>query len=357
MRTAFRPTLAHAFCGLLLSCACARAEGVSAPLSDAQVDRALDAIWLKAADPEQRSPDSAKRAALEAYLTRLGPGTALVTKAETAPLAESEFPPLRFHSEVLPGGTGYIRMGAFVPGLPGMLEPVLRDFAQMRTASLVLDLRATPAQGTLSLAAEVAACFLPANSHVFTVRSSHEPSVEVRTEKPALAVFRLVVLTGQRTGGPVEAFAGALRSCAGAAIVGVSTRGQAADFELVPLGKDTFLRLPVREALVSGAPGLNPDGLHPDIICTATPEATDAALLRAAADGKVAPLLKQTERPRLNEAALVAGVNPETEAWIQAQLRKGRPKPDPLPKDAALTMAVDFLTAWESLHGKNAPRP
>ncbi len=350
----FRRTLPLASCGFGLALTAASLLAGHAPeLSESQVERALEAIWLKTPAEEQRSPDSAKRAALEAYLTKLGPGTAVVSKAEASKLpSEAEFPPLRFQSELLAGNTGYVRMGAFVPDLPSRLDPVLRDFAQMGARSVILDLRATPAQGTLALAAEVAGCFLPANTPLFALRTSGLPPKVEYAKRSAVAKFRIVILTGQRTAGPVEALAAALRAQGGATLLGVSTRGQAADFDLVPLGKDTFLRLAVREALVPGAPGMVPDGVHPDIICGATPESTDAALKRAARDGKVAPLLKQTERPRLNEAALVAGQNPETEAWIQAQLKKGSPAPEPAPKDAALTLALDFLTAWESLYGR-----
>jgi len=217
---------------------------------------------------------------------------------------------------------------------------------------VILDLRATPAQGTLALAADVAGCFLPSNTPLFALRTSGLPPKVEYSKRAAVAKFRLVILTGQRTAGPVEALAAALRAQAGATLFGVSTRGESADFDLIPLGKDTFLRLAVREAQVQGAPGMVPDGVHPDIICAVTPESTDAALMRAARDGKVAPLLRQAERARLNEAALVAGQNPETEAWIQAQLKKGFATPEATPKDAALTAALDFLTAWESLYGR-----
>jgi hypothetical protein len=65
----------------------------------------------------------------------------------------------------------------------------------------------------------------------------------------------------------------------------------------------------------------------------------------------VAPLLVETERPRLNEAALVAGRNPEMELWIQTQLQKKQATPSQAApgKDEALRLAVDFLIAVEVL--------
>lgn len=322
-------------------------------LSEAQVDRALDAIWQKTPSEEKRSADFTKRAALEAYLQKLGPGTTVVAGVDALePQKESDFPPLHFHSELLPGNTGYIRMGSFLSNLPDKLDPVLRDFSQTGARNLILDLRATPPQGTLDLVAGIAGCFLPAATPLFTQRESDGSSEVVQTKRSAVARFRTVVLTGSRTGGPVEVLAAVLRASGGATIIGVSTQGRAADFDVVPLGGGAFLRLPVREASVAGAPGLFPDGVHPDIVCSATPEAVDTALLRAAKEGRVAPLLKQTPRTRLNEAALVAGENPEMEAWIQSQMTKGKERTEPVPRDAALFLAMDFLTAWDSLFGK-----
>lgn len=325
-------------------------------LTDIQVERALEAIWLRTPAPEKRSPDSAKRAALDAYLERLGPGTAIVTKADLL-TGETPFAASQFHSEVIAPSVGYIRLGAFLNTLPERLEPALRDFEQIGVRSVILDLRATSARGSLSLASDVASYFLPEGTAAFQIQSAGRSNETIRTGKNPVISFRLVLLTGDRTAGPVEAFAGALRAHGGGLIIGVSTQGQAADFEMIPIGNECFLRLSVREALVGSAPQLVPDGLHPDIICNSTPAETDAVLLKEAQEGRVANLLKQTERPRLNEASLLANKNPETEAWIQTQLNRNRPKPEPPLKDAALTMAMDFLTGWEALYGRASGLP
>lgn len=325
-------------------------------LTDTQVDRALEAIWLRTPSAEKRSPDSAKRAALEAYLTRLGPGTALVSKTDIVQ-SEASFAASAFHSEVITPFTGYIRLGTFSEGLSKRVEPALRDFKQIGVQSVILDLRATSVRGTLALAGEIASYFLPEGVDVIQLQSAKQSRETIRTGRNQVAQFRLLILTGNRTAGPVEALAAALRAHGGALIIGVSTPGQAADFDLVPLGKDTFLRMPVREAVGVGAPHEVSIGLHPDIFCHSTSEETDAALLKETQEGRVVNLLKETERPRLNEAALVANKNPETEFWIQTQLGRSQPKQPPLPRDAALTMALDFLAGWDALYGRPAILP
>ena len=154
-------------------------------------------------------------------------------------------------------------------------------------------------------------------------------------------------------------FAAALRARAGATVLGSPTKGEAADFELVPLQNGRFLRLPARIAVLPESPGLFSKGLLPDVPCIVPQEAGDAALRQAASDGRVAPLLTETERPRLNEAALVAGRNPEMELWIQTQLQKkqGAPPPPAPVRDEALRLAVDFLTALEALDARPLALP
>ena len=64
-------------------------------LSAEETEAALEAIWRKTPEPAERSPDSAKRAALQAYLNRLGPGTGLYAEVPVE-LIETDFPPLKF---------------------------------------------------------------------------------------------------------------------------------------------------------------------------------------------------------------------------------------------------------------------
>lgn len=346
---------------VFLSAAAALAAGNAATtpvdgLSQAEMDRALDAIWLKTPRPEQRSPESAKRAALQAYLTRLGPGVGLF-EAAPEPLSEDDFPALRFHSEVLAGKTAYVRLGAFNAELPVRVEAALRDFAQLGARSLILDLRATPAEGTLRIAAELSGHFLPKGAPIFSLRTSVGVGEPLQSQDPEVERFQILILTGVRTAGPVEAFAAALRARLGATLIGAPTQGQAADFELIALGENRFLRLPSAEATLPEEPDLFPKGLKADIPFRADAEDTDAALLYAAKEGRVAPLLQETERPRLNEAALVEGRNPETEAWIEAQLNRSKPKPPRVPRDLQLNLAMDFLRAWDGLHGQAAVQP
>ena len=55
-------------------------------------------------------------------------------------------------------------------------------------------------------------------------------------------------------------------------------------------------------------------------------------------------LLVEPERPRFNEAALVAGTNPEIDAMQAAQRLKGD-KPKPVLRDQTLLRVMDLITS------------
>jgi len=319
-------------------------------LSEDDVDRALEAIWLKVPAESQRAPESAKRAALETYLRQLGEHGGLFNEPKKV-LSVAEFPALKFHAETLPGGIGYVRLGALAAELPTRLEAALRDFKQLNTTILILDLRATPAQGNLDMAVELAGYLLPENTPVCEWHTAKQAAQPVFTERPPVGQFQLFLLTGPRTAGPVEAFAAALRGHGKALIFGCRTAGQAADYESIPLQDGRFLRLPVRDAVFPQEPRLFPEGLRPDLEIKVSNEATDAALSLAAQEGRIASVLDEVEFPHLNEAALVAGKNPEAEAWIDRQLKRRRPPIAPT-RDQALGQVLDFLTAREVLRGE-----
>ena len=346
-------SLRTAFLLALLACV-PYALGIQT-LSEADVDKALEAIWLKSPNADQRSPEAAKRAALEAYLQQFGAGGGIMDGASQT-LSERDFPPLKFHAEMLTGTIGYVRLGAFSAELPGKLETALRDFKQLNARTLLLDLRATPAQGSLDAIVELASCVLPANTLVCEWRTATQATQPVYTQRPPVGQFHLVLLTGPRTAGPVEALAAALRSQGGALIFGSKTQGWAADFDSISLSNGRFLRLPVREAVFAREPRLYPDGLLPNITIKTSMEVSDAALLQAVKTGKLAPLLLEPEYPRASEASLVAGKNPETEAWIAAQLRKS-PTPAPQVRDQALVQVLDYLRASDALRGENPNSP
>ena len=58
----------------------------------------------------------------------------------------------------------------------------------------------------------------------------------------------------------------------------------------------------------------------------------------------MSPFIYDTERPHLNEAALIAGTNPELESSDQ---RRGRSQQNATPRDSMLQRALDLITSLE----------
>jgi hypothetical protein len=104
--------------------------------------------------------------------------------------------------------------------------------------------------------------------------------------------------------------------------------------------------------VLPGGTDIFPGGVKPDLPVEVPQETTDAVLAAELEKG-VADALAETERPRMNEAALVAGTNPELEALASAQRHKGEKSQTPL-RDAVLQRAVDFVTAL-AVYGAKPP--
>jgi hypothetical protein len=83
--------------------------------------------------------------------------------------------------------------------------------------------------------------------------------------------------------------------------------------------------------------------MKPDVAVAVAPADTEEVLAVELEKG-VMPLVTEKERPRLNEAALVAGTNPDLEAMIAAQEHRGD-RAKPALRDEVLERALDFITS------------
>jgi hypothetical protein len=76
------------------------------------------------------------------------------------------------------------------------------------------------------------------------------------------------------------------------------------------------------------------------------PAAEKRQIFQLSGEKGMAPFVYESGRPHMNEAALVAGTNPELEAAEAAQQRRGR-LPEKPPHDSVLQRAVDVVTSLE----------
>lgn len=343
--------LPASFAAVALSFAVAFAAHAESPsraidsLSADDLDEAIELLREHYLTPSALDEVELKRATLRGLLDRLGSGASLVDAGTSA-----NAPVSRFRSETLDGGVAYLRVGSLIEEHLAKLDETL---AAGSPSALVLDLRATPPGTDYERAAEVCRRFTPKGRVLFTVRKPRADEERVLTSRddPTYSGI-LVVLVDGDSAGSAEVIAAVLRTEARAVVIGQKTKGEAVEFADLPLPGGKILRTAVAEVVLPESAPVFPGGLTPDIVVD-VPQATTDALLATAEEKGARALVTETERPRMNEAALVAGVNPELDALESSQRERAAKTPAPL-RDVVLQRAVDFITSLRFLETKSA---
>ena len=165
----------------------------------------------------------------------------------------------------------------------------------------------------------------------------------------------LTVLVDGNTAGAGEVIAAVLHTHLRAYVVGQQTKGEAAQFEEVPLAGGRVLRVAVGEVTLPDATPVFPGGLTPDLVVNVPQKETEEVLQLAMNGSGVAPLVFEKARARMNEAALVAGTNPELDEVqaIQKRREKGDVPAKP-PRDEVLQRALDYITSVRIFEAREA---
>lgn len=294
-----------------------------------QIKLATETIRANHAEASALDETGMARATLRGLLEGLYPGAEL-TGVETPEPASSPF-----RAEILDARVGYVRLGSIGSESIAQLDAALQDFTDKKVEGLVLDLRATPESEDFPLAAQVCERFVPNGTALFSLVRPADKQEKIFTSSRAPAFQGvIVVLVDEDCAGAAEAIAAALRRHARAMIVGTNTSGRAVEFAMLPLGGGHTLRYAVAEARVAGLPAIYPRGLEPDLEVAQSPE-DKKAILEGALEKGIAGYVFESERVRMNEAALVAGTNPEIDAEESSAQLLDRP----------LQRAIDLVTA------------
>jgi hypothetical protein len=156
----------------------------------------------------------------------------------------------------------------------------------------------------------------------------------------------VMVLTDGDTAGVAEAIAAALRFYNKALVIGQTTAGRAAEYSdlLLPSGK--ILHVAVAEMVSPDGRPLFPEGIKPDLPVEMS-IADKRQIFQLSGEKGMEPFVYEAGRPHMNEAALLAGTNPEVEAAEAAQQRRGRAPEKPPAHDPVLQRALDVVTSLE----------
>ena len=301
--------------------------------------------------PDALSDTALARATLQGMLDRLGAGARIFSAGKSVEHRSGQF-----HSEIISGSVGYLRLGALMAGNIAALDGALEGFAAKPPPALVLDLRATPHSSDFELAAECCRRFSPKGRVLFSIKRPKANDEEILTsrEDPRWRGLLIVLVDGS-TAGAGEVIAAVLRTHLGAYVIGQQTKGEAAQFEEMPLAGGRVLRVAIGEVTLPDATPVFPGGLTPDLVVKVPQEKTDEVLQLAMNAGGVASLVLEKARARMNEAALIAGTNPELDELQEIhKLRAKGQEPVKLPRDEALQRALDFITTIRVYESRDA---
>ncbi|MBV8376097.1 MAG: hypothetical protein JO279_03760 [Verrucomicrobia bacterium] len=315
-------------------------------LDQAGLRRVIEQLQSQYFDSSALTNQQIDQAAVEGLLSRLGPGASLQLKTENNQPAQSH----PYKSELIETHFGYVRLGSFTQGDLTKLDDTLRDFRNQGVTGLILDLRTMPPGSDFPLAADILSRFVPKGKVLFDLvePKGGAPQTYNSSAEP-IFTGPLAVLVSQKNAGTAEAIAGVLRNQVHALIFGQKTSGRAVEYEHYPIGDDLVLTVAVKELVIPGAPIIFPNGLVSDIT-VAFPEAQQDTVLALSDQNGVSDYIFDEERPHTNEAALVAGKNPDLDAY-EADQANGKSKQKRL-KDLILQRAIDFLTAISVFRAK-----
>lgn len=306
-------------------------------LSPADVQKAIELLKSNYINPDALNDAEIDRAKLEGLLTRLRRG-AVLAPANAPPNA----PAAPFYSDVLAGDVAYLRIGELVRANLAALDNAVNTFGAKKIDAVVLDLRASTSSSDFEIAAEFAKRFSPKGKTLFTLHkvSARQDRTFTSDRDPAFEGLLIVLVDGD-TSGAAEALAATLRANAKALIVGTQSAGRAVEYSDFKLSNGTTLRVAVAEAVLPGGTRIFPDGVKPDITVE-MPANEKREIFQQSAEKGMAPFVFEAERPHMNEAALMAGRNPEIDA---AEARRTRGSEKSALHDPVTQRALDIVTS------------
>ena len=294
-------------------------------------------------NPDAITETELNRATVQGLMTRLPNGVKLLPNRESAPTEA----PTPLYGEILDGHIGYLRLGSLNNANLQAMDKSLSNFTGKKVDALVVDLRASSGTNDFAVAAEFAKRFCPKGKPLFTLRkpAPRQDRVFNSDRDPAFHGLIMVLADGETAGG-AEAVAAALRVYDKALLVGQPSAGRAAEYSDLALPGGKILRVAVAEMVSPEGHSLFLDGVKPDLPVEMS-VADKLQVFQLSGEKGMGPFVYQAGRPHMNEAALLAGTNPELEAAeVAQQRRRGAPEKPPA-HDPVLQRALDVVTSLE----------
>lgn len=315
-------------------------------LSAEDLEKVIPLLKTNFINPNVLTDLDLKRATVEGLIARLGRGVMVLPNGQTPGATNAPF-----YSEMLEGKIGYLRPGTLDDESLKKADASLKSFTAQKMDALILDLRASGSSNDFEAAAGFAQRFAEKGDVLFILRKpSANQEKAFRSTTPPSYQGLLIVLVDGETAGPAEALAAFLQTQRKAMVLGEPSAGRAYEYADLPLpsGKTT-LRVAVSEVLGPDKQPVYPKGIVPDV-AVEMPAADKQKIFAESSQHGMAGFVFQNERPHLNEAALLAGTNPELDA---AQARQAGRKVGPRGLyDLVMQRAVDLVTSLTFLQNR-----
>jgi len=308
-------------------------------MDSADLKEAIQLLRNNYIKPEALNETELNRATFEGILARLGRGVVLLSGSA----AEQTESPVPVFGEILEGHVGYLRLGSLTGPNLDALDTNLKTFAAKKVDALVIDLRACPATSDFATASEFAKRFCPKGKPLFSLRKTAVKQERTFTSDrdPSYEGLTIILADGD-TAGAAEALAGVIHLYNKALVIGQPTAGRAVEYSDLKLPSGKVLRVAVGEAVLPHDQPLFPNGLKPDVPVE-MPAEDKREIFQQSREKGMTPFVVESERPHLNEAALISGKNPELEAMEAAQ-RRGHGPEKMAARDPVLQRALDLVT-------------
>jgi len=315
------------------------AESVIDSLQPADLQQVIPLLKSNFINPAALNDVELNRATLQGLIARLGHGVILLPNNATAPLDASS----PFYSEILDGHIGYLRFGALTGANLQAMDTSLKNFGAQKVDALIIDLRASPATKDFATAAEFAKRFTPKGKTLFILRkpSTKQEQIFTNDRDPSYQGL-MMVLADASTAGAAEVLCATLRLYQKAMVIGQTTAGSAVEYADLALPSGKTLRVAVREVVLPEARPIFPAGLTPDLPVE-MPDKDKREIFQSSLTKGMSGFVFEPERPHLNEAALLAGTNPELE--VSQNPPRNRASAGETLHDTVTQRAVDLVTS------------
>ena len=299
-----------------------------------QLKEILDKLRTNYVDSRALTNDELNQAAIKLLLAKLDPGVRVQTQSEFA----RAIPVRPFRYEVVSNRFSYIRLGTLKDNTLTQLDNALGESRSRNVEGLIIDLRTVSEDSDYDVANSIVSRFVSNGEPTFNLITKGAEPKKFTSQSTPLYHGPIAVLIDRQTAGAAEVIAGVLKTKDRALLIGQTTAGRAVKYKTEPL-VDLQVSVAESEVQIAGLPLIFPGGLVPDIVVN-EPQEVENQVLTQSDSGPLDPFITDEERPRLNEAALVNGTNPELDAYEEQEA--GKTSKAQL-KDESLQHAIDFL--------------